>query len=188
MAQSPKHPFANVLLSKNLDHCSTGRSLQIRIEKMVLMQERATVAFQPGSDREIIRFSYRCSRKEGIRRDNEKRNFLLEYQPEGDVLIREKMKPSRTNINKLKIFSIQIIANERNCIYPTSISMWMIWYDLGQPKGFRIAVRIYLPEKCYLLVPATQVVLPRNCARWQTFQMSVLLRVCSCRRSQKTEP
>ena len=36
------------------------------------MQEHATVAFQPGSDREIIRFSYRCSRKEGIRRDNEK--------------------------------------------------------------------------------------------------------------------
>ena len=90
MAQSPKHPFANVLLSKNLDHCSTGRSLHIRIEKMVLTQERATVAFQPGSDREIIRFSYRCSRKEGIRRDNEKRNFLLEYQPEGSLLMRER--------------------------------------------------------------------------------------------------
>lgn len=111
---------------------------------MVLMQEHATVAFQPGSDREIIRFSYRCSRKEGIRRDNEKRNFLLEYLPEGGVLMREGTKLSRTNINKLKIFSIQAIANELNFIYPTSITMRMIWHDLGQPKGFRIAVWIYL--------------------------------------------
>ena len=81
---------------------------------MVLMQDCATVAFQPGSDREIIRFGYGYSRKEGIRRDNEKRNFQLEYQPEGGVLMKERMKPSRRNINKLKIFSIQEIANELN--------------------------------------------------------------------------
>lgn len=54
-----------------------GGSLHIRIEKMVLMQDRATVAFQPGSDREIIRFSYGYSRKEGIRRDNEKLSVRL---------------------------------------------------------------------------------------------------------------
>lgn len=58
--------------------------LGIRIERMVLLPGHATVAFPAGTDKELSGFHYRCSRREGNKRENGKKNFsfcMLEYQP-----------------------------------------------------------------------------------------------------------
>lgn len=58
--------------------------LGIRVEKMVLLPGHATVAFPAGTDKELSGFHYRCSRKEGNKRENGNKNFsfcMLEYQP-----------------------------------------------------------------------------------------------------------
>lgn len=44
---------------------------------MVPLRDQANVAFQTGSDRELSRFCYRCNRKEGNMRDNEKKSYLF---------------------------------------------------------------------------------------------------------------
>lgn len=69
------------------------------------------LALQIRRERELSRFHYRCTRKEGNMRDNGKKHclfYLLKYQPvDVGILMKERKESSRTSTNKLKIFTIQ---------------------------------------------------------------------------------